>query len=121
MTKYLLNRILRGILSVIIVVGVVMIMVYSFLDRDLIFSKDPLFSKQMHNAKEVYKYQQWERYGYLDYVPYADYLKGLLRSGDIDQETYNQAILFGDTEDKASVTAAEYIDKFTQEIGRAHV
>ena len=115
MTKYLLNRILRGILSVIIVVGIVMIMVYSFLDRDLIFAKDPLFSKKMHNDKEVYKYQQWENYGYLDYVPYADYLKGLLRSGEIDQETYSEAILFGDTEDKASATAAEYIEKFAQE------
>lgn len=115
MTKYLLNRILRGIISVIIVVGVVMIMVYSFLDRNLIFAKDPLYSKQMHNAKETYKYQQWENYGYLDYVPYADYLKGLLRSGDISQETYNEAVLFGDTEDEASAVAAEYIEKFTQE------
>ena len=115
MTKYLLNRILRGIFSVIIVVGIVMILIYSCLDRSLIFSSDPLYTKQMHNAKEVYKYQQWERYGYMDYVPYADYLKGLLRSGDLDQQTYNEAVQFGNTEDEASATAAEYIQKFTQE------
>ena len=65
MTKYLINRILRGIGSVIIVVGVVMILIYSCMDRDMIFVKDPLYTKQMHNAKEVYKMQQWEDFGYL--------------------------------------------------------
>ena len=66
----------------------------------------------MHNAKEVYKYEQWEKYGYLDYVPYADYLMGLLKSGEINQETYNEAVLFGNTESDANPIAAEYIAKY---------
>ena len=55
MTKYLLNRILRGLISIVIVVGIVMLMIYSFLDRNLIFQNDPTFTKQKNNAKEIYK------------------------------------------------------------------
>ena len=40
MTNYLLNRILRSLFSIVIVVGVVMIMIYSALDRNLIFAQD---------------------------------------------------------------------------------
>ena len=114
MTKYLLNRILRGILSIVIVVGVVMVLVYTFMDRKLILANDPLYTKQMHNAKEAYKYQQWERYGYLDYVPYADYLIELLKAEEITQETYNEAVKFGKKASDDSPLAAEYIEKFTQ-------
>ena len=53
MTKYLVNRILRGLLSVIIVVAIVMVMVYSALDRELIFATDSNYSKVRSNAKEV--------------------------------------------------------------------
>ena len=115
MTKYLINRILRGIGSVIIVVGVVMILIYSCMDRDMIFVKDPLYTKQMHNAKEVYKMQQWEDFGYLDYVSYADWLKSELRAGNIDQETYNEVIKFGDTASADSAKTSEYVKKFKSE------
>ena len=42
MTKYLINRILRGICSIVIVVGIVMVMVYSALARNLIFAADSM-------------------------------------------------------------------------------
>ena len=79
MTKYLINRILRSLCSVVIVVGIVMVMIYSALDRNLIFASDAQYSKVQGNAKEVYCMQQWEKYGYLDYVPYADYVYCPLR------------------------------------------
>ena len=69
MTKYLINRILRSLFSVVIVVGIVMVMVYSCLDRNLIFAADSNYSHVKSNAKEVYMMQQWEKYGYVDYVP----------------------------------------------------
>ena len=56
-------------MSVIAVVAIVMILIYSLMDRIEIFKADTLYSKQAHNAKEVYKYRKWEEYGYLDYVP----------------------------------------------------
>ena len=74
MTKYLINRILRSVCSIVIVVGVVMVMIYSALDRNLIFAQDAQYTKVQLNAKEVYCLQQWEKYGYVDYVPYADWL-----------------------------------------------
>ena len=75
MTKYLLGRILRGLISVVIVVTVVMLLVYTCLDRNLVFANDGIYQKQKSNNKEIYKMQTWEKYGYLDYVPYTDYLK----------------------------------------------
>ena len=41
MTKYLINRILRALLSVVIVIAVIMVMIYAFLDRESIFASDP--------------------------------------------------------------------------------
>ena len=75
MTKYLISRILRALISVIIVVGVIMVMVYTFLNKQSIFATDPVFTKQKLNGKETYMMQQWELFGYLDYVNYTDFLK----------------------------------------------
>jgi len=114
MTKYLVNRILRGLLSVVIVVIIVMVMIYSCLDRTLIFAKDPVWSKNKMNAKEAYQMEQWERYGYVDYIPYTDYLIGLVQSGEIDQETYNAVAKFADKAYEDTPQVAEYVQKFTQ-------
>ena len=116
MTKYLINRILRSLLSVIIVVAIVMVMIYTWLNRDLIFSADPQFSHMKSNAKETYMMQQWERYGYVDYVPYADWLRELEKSGEIDAETYATAVKFGNTAEKDNDLAAQYIARFQEEM-----
>lgn len=113
MTKYLINRILRSIVSVIIVVAVVMVMIYSCLDRELVFAADPVISKLKNNSRDVYKMQQWERYGYLDYVPYADFLKQLLKDGEIDQATYDAVSKFANKAEQDSEEVAEYVQKFT--------
>ena len=115
MTKYLINRILRSLCSVVIVVGVVMVMIYSALDRNLIFAQDPQYSKMQSNAKEVYRYQQWEKYGYMDYVTYSDYMRQLLRDGEITQEEYATLVKFGNTAEADSPEVAEYVQKFTEE------
>ena len=44
MTKYLINRILRSLVSVMIVVGIVMVLIYSALDRNLVFAADPNYN-----------------------------------------------------------------------------
>ena len=113
MAKYLIGRALKGFVSVVIVTGIVMVLIYSCLDRNLIFASDPVYSRQKSNAQEVYKMQQWERYGYVDYVPYGDYLVGLLSQGAITRETYDAAIRFGDRPQQDSAVAAEYVRKFT--------
>ena len=114
MTKYLINRILRALLSIIIVVGVIMVMVYSFLDKESIFAEDPVFNKQRLNGRETYMMQQWELFGYLDYIPYSDFLKEQVRDGIIDQDTYNQAVKLGKDAERDSDMAAQYVKEFTE-------
>lgn len=79
--KYLVRRILHGLLSIIAVVAVVMILVYALGDRQLIFMADPLYTKQNNNNRIAYTYRMWEEYGYLDYVPFGDYLNSLVKAG----------------------------------------
>ena len=107
-------RLLHGLLSLAVVVAIVMLLIYSFLEKDLIFAGDPNFSKLKHNSKDTYMYQQWEKYGYLDYVPYADYVQELLKAGEITQEEYSDIAKLGATAEKDSETAAPYIQKFIE-------
>ena len=113
MTKYLINRILRSLCSVVIVVGVIMTMIYSFLDKQSIFATDPVFTKQKSNAKIIYMMQQWEQFGYLDYVAFGDYLMEEQKAGNIDAETYNTAAKLGKDADADSDLTAQYVKSFT--------
>lgn len=115
MSKYLINRILRALFSVVIVVGVIMVMVYSFLDKESIFATDPVYSKQRVNGRETYMMQQWENFGYLDYVPFSDYMKAELNAGNIDQATYDDAVKLGKTADQDSDVTAQYVQQFMEE------
>ncbi len=117
MTKYLINRIIRSLCSVVIVVGIVMVMIYSALDRNLIFATDGQYTKVKSNAKQAYMMQQWERYGYLDYVPYSDWLKSLLLDDQITQEVYNEAVQLGRKATGDNATAEEYVQKYMEEMG----
>ena len=84
MKKYLLRRILHGLVSIFLVVAIVMIMIYSWLDREVIFASDPQFSKMSNNQQVVYKYRNWQNYGYVDFLQYSDYLQMLANNGEID-------------------------------------
>ena len=114
MTKYLIGRILRALLSVIIVVGVIMVMVYSFLDKQSIFASDPNFTKVKLNGRQEYMMQQWENFGYLEYIPYSDYLLEELQAGNITQETYDAAVRLGKTEAEDSAETKQFIQKFKE-------
>ncbi len=114
MTKYLINRILRALLSVVLVVAVIMIMVYAFLDRESIFAADPNYPKMLNNKKQVYMMSQWEKFGYLDYVNYTDYLDEELKAGNITTEERDAAAIIGATAEKDSDAASEMIAAFTE-------
>ncbi len=115
MTKYLLKRLLRGLCSIIIVVGIVMVLIYSMLDRNLVFAADPMYTHVSNNSKVSYIYQKLEDYGYLDYVTYTDYLMELTKSGELDEETRSAAAKLGEKPEKDSEATAEYVEKFTKE------
>ena len=119
MAKYLFKRIMHGIFSVIMVVAIVMILIYSLMDRNLIFAKDSVYTKKNNNEQTVYKYQQWEEYGYLDYVPFADYMKTLANNGELatddmtDEEVRSSVVSnFSSTGDLDELTSS-YVEQFT--------
>ncbi len=114
MTKYLLKRILHGLISVVIVVIIVMTLIYVFTNRENVFSADPLFTKKTNNDRVVYKHEKWEDYGYMDYVSYTDYLKELKKNGELDDETYAKVSTLPRKADNASDLQNEYINKFTE-------
>ena len=51
MVKYLFKRLLQGLVSVVIVVACVMVMIYSLMDRTLIFAKDTNYSTRATTRK----------------------------------------------------------------------
>lgn len=114
MAKYLGKRLLHGLFSLVIVVAIVMTMIYSLMDRNLVFAKDTSYTHMNNNAKKVYKYERWEEYGYIDYVSYADYLLTLTWEGEIDEATREKAVAFGRTAEDDSTVASKYIKQFTE-------
>lgn len=114
MGKYLVKRILRGLLSVIAVVIIVMVLIYTLMGRDRVFAGDAAYVKLGSNEKEAYRYSKWEEYGYLDYVTYAEYLLDLVADGELDEDTRAKAVGIGRTADKDSELTQEYVQKFTQ-------
>lgn len=114
MTKYLIKRILHGLVSVVIVVGIVMLLIYSALDRQLIFAMDSNYAKLANNQKEAYTYRKWEEYGYVDYVPYTDYLLELTRNGELDEEVRQEVAKFGKKASNDSEEVAKYVAQFTE-------
>ena len=111
MKKYLLKRIIGGLLSIVAVVALVMILIYSLMDRKQIFKGDPMYSKKQSNEKVTYMYSRWEAYGYVDMVYYADYMMELLRDGAITQEEFDNTSYPRNGKITKDLTK-EYIQKF---------
>ncbi|WP_322199106.1 ABC transporter permease [Acutalibacter intestini] len=115
MTKYILKRLIHGLLSIVVVVGIVMVLVYTALNRQLIFAADQNYTKLQNNAQTVYTYRKWQEYGYLDYVTYADYLTDQVHQGKMTPEEREEAIGFGRKPEDDSEVVAKYVKQFTEE------
>jgi len=74
MKKYMLKRILFSIFSLLVVVMVVMFLVYTCINRSVIFQTDDVWNKKSANDRVIYEYIQYQKYGYLDYVDYTTFL-----------------------------------------------
>lgn len=107
MGKYLLKRLLHGIFSVIVVVAIVMVLIFSLLDRGAIFATDPTYSKKSGNQKTVYEYQQWEKYGYVEFVLYNEYINEQISLGNLSEEEGEaaKALAIKEVDDDATVKA----------------
>ena len=74
MKKYMLKRILFSIFSLLVVIMVVMFLVYTCINRSVIFQTDDVWNKKSANDRVVYEYIQYQKYGYVDYVDYTTFL-----------------------------------------------
>lgn len=92
-----------------------MILVYSLMDRDNIFAGDSNYTKTQSNARKTYEQSRFKAFGYVDYVNYSDYIIQLVKSGEIEEEMRSAAALVGQTPEKDSEIASEYIRRFTEE------
>ena len=99
--------------SVIIVVGIVMVLIYSLMDKQLIFAQDPTYTNLGNNAKVAYTYRRWEDFGYIDYVPYAEWLQELVNNGELSAEERDKVVSFARKEESDSKEVAEYVKLFT--------
>lgn len=114
MAKYILLRIVKGILSAICVVLVIMVLVYSLMDRANIFAGDANYSKMQSNARTTYEQSRYQAFGYVDYMTYSDYIKAKVASGEISEDDRSAALSIGHTPEKASEVANKYIQEFTE-------
>ena len=111
---YLLKRLLHGLVSIIIVVGIVMILIYSLMDRQLIFAQDPTYTNLGNNAKVAYQYRRWEEFGYIDYVPYTEWLQERVTNGELTDEERAEVASFGRRADDDSEAVAASVGRFTE-------
>ncbi len=113
MGKYIIKRLLHGLFSVICVVLIVMVLIYSLLDRSKIFAGDPNYNHTASNNRVTYEQSRYEAFGYLDYVPYSDYINSLVKSGELTDADRASVAKIGNTPEKDSELAAKYIQQFT--------
>lgn len=72
MKKYIFGRIIRCIVAIFAVVSIVIIMLYTMIPKENIFSKDQSLSKLKGDARISFMYGKWNELGYLDYLTQYD-------------------------------------------------
>ncbi|MBO4679881.1 MAG: ABC transporter permease [Lachnospiraceae bacterium] len=75
MKKYLFKRILFSIFSLLVVVVLVMIMVYSLIEKSAIFQTDDTWNKKSNNDRGLYELVQYQKFGYLTFEDYTTFVK----------------------------------------------
>lgn len=109
MKKYMLKRILFAVFSLIAVVMVVMLLVYTCIDRSVIFQTDDTWNKKSNNDRALYEYVQYQKYGYLEYQDYTTFVKNKY-IGIYGEDYYNQPDYLAD---KSAVQNADFTENPT--------
>ena len=80
--SYIWKRLIRSLFSILAIMVVVFIMVYSLVPRDNIFFNDGTYTKLggKPDEKRDYVMRTWQKLGYLDYVTINIYCEGLYGS-----------------------------------------
>ena len=75
MKRYMLKRILFSIFSLLVVVTTVMLLVYTLIERSVIFQMDDVWNKKNANDRTAYEYIQYQKFGYLEYSDFTSFLR----------------------------------------------
>lgn len=80
---YIWKRLLRSLLSVMIIMLIVFTMIFTLVPRENIFFEDSTYRKLASKSddKTEYVYSTWEKLGYLDYVRINDYCQDIYGAG----------------------------------------
>lgn len=83
-TSYIWKRLIRSLFSILAIMIVVFVMVYSLVPRDNIFFNDGTYTKLggKPDEKRDYVMRTWQKLGYLDYVTINSYCEELYGSGN---------------------------------------
>ena len=85
---YILKRLIRSAISVLIIMVIVFTLVYTLVPRNSIFSKDDGYRKlaSKPDEKTEYMYNIWQRLGYLEFIRSADTFQELYEMGSPEME-----------------------------------
>ena len=95
MVKYILKRLGLGLLSACIATIIVMVLVFSLIDKENIFAADANYTKKRNNQKETYMYERWAEFNYVDFVSFNDFLNYEIKDGNLTLENKSEAKKFG--------------------------
>ncbi len=87
MKKYMFKRILFSVFSLLVVIIVSMLLVYTLTPRNAIFQMDDVWNKKSNNDRTMYEYVQYQKYGYLEYVDFTSFLKKKY-DGDVECDEF---------------------------------
>jgi oligopeptide transport system permease protein len=106
MKKYILFRTLRSIFSILVVVTIAFLMVYTLVPRHRVFSGDPLIQKLTSKPDELahYKNSVLEELGYIDFFEQKDMCAELAKESG---ESYSSCMVNDSTEVNKWITAHE--------------
>ncbi|MBQ9307207.1 MAG: ABC transporter permease [Clostridia bacterium] len=119
---YILKRLLRSVISILIIMVVVFFLVYTLVPRDNIFFEDSTYRKLggKPDDKTEYVYNTWRKLGYLDFVKINDYCLELYEAGSDEMK----AALEPDSKETADFVALYESQGYTVEYfkvsGRAY-
>ena len=110
MKKYLLNRVLRSIFSIIMVMLLSVVLIFSFIPDSEIYTKDVQYQDYMKTSQydkaEIAKLDALQRHGYIEYVSQNDYCESIYP--DTRGSAYQTCVARLDTnEDKQN-----YLEKY---------
>ncbi len=84
MFRYIIGRILRSIVSIIIVMAIVMVLIFSLMNRQAVFQTDATYSKLKNNQKVLYEHNKYQEFGYLTYTTFAVYMNEQISQGLVE-------------------------------------